>query len=202
MHKFTDMQQHLNCEWYHSNADLNQASLLCEKGTINLVNYSARARFNLHSHCQITRVLWYSVCVFNRESGSSSNLLADPRVNQLTNGGLEISNITQDDEGFYTCSVQNTNLSVIAELEVLSEWHTRTGSCGLWALHIHIELQVPNLQHQKRPKENHFLSNSVFDSLSGESIWSTVIILQIYEHCREKLTSQSHAMTWSQHYFT
>lgn len=61
------------------------------------------------------------VCVFNRESGSSSNLLADPRVNQLTNGGLEISNITQDDEGFYTCSVQNTNLSVIAELEVLSE---------------------------------------------------------------------------------
>ncbi|XP_008316357.1 neural cell adhesion molecule L1.2 isoform X2 [Cynoglossus semilaevis] len=58
------------------------------------------------------KVLW--------ESGSSSNLLADPRVNQLTNGGLEISNITQDDEGFYTCSVQNTNLSVIAELEVLN----------------------------------------------------------------------------------
>ncbi|XP_062420529.1 neural cell adhesion molecule L1.2 isoform X2 [Pungitius pungitius] len=54
------------------------------------------------------------------ESGSASSLLADPRVNLLTNGVLEISNVTHDDEGFYTCSVQNTNLSVSAELEVLN----------------------------------------------------------------------------------
>uniref|UniRef100_A0A8D3C0C4 Neural cell adhesion molecule L1 n=1 Tax=Scophthalmus maximus TaxID=52904 RepID=A0A8D3C0C4_SCOMX len=53
------------------------------------------------------------------------SLLADPRVNLLTNGGLEISNVTHDDEGFYTCSVQNTNLSVNAELEVLSEYFHR-----------------------------------------------------------------------------
>uniref|UniRef100_A0A7N6AME4 Neural cell adhesion molecule L1 n=1 Tax=Anabas testudineus TaxID=64144 RepID=A0A7N6AME4_ANATE len=44
----------------------------------------------------------------------------NPRVNLLTNGGLEISNVTHDDEGFYTCSVQNTNLSISAELEVLN----------------------------------------------------------------------------------
>ncbi|XP_067384455.1 neural cell adhesion molecule L1.2 isoform X2 [Channa argus] len=54
------------------------------------------------------------------ESSSTSPLLADPRVNLLTNGGLEISNITRDDEGLYTCSVQNGNLSVSAELEVLN----------------------------------------------------------------------------------
>ncbi|KAM8864063.1 neural cell adhesion molecule L1.2 isoform 2-T4 [Spinachia spinachia] len=54
------------------------------------------------------------------ESGSASSLLADSRVNLLTNGVLEISNVTHDDEGFYTCSVQNTNLSVSAELEVLN----------------------------------------------------------------------------------
>ncbi|XP_071332274.1 neural cell adhesion molecule L1.2 isoform X2 [Trachinotus anak] len=54
------------------------------------------------------------------ESGSTSSLLADPRVNLLTNGGLEISNVTHDDEGYYTCSVQNSNLSVSAELEVLN----------------------------------------------------------------------------------
>lgn len=60
-------------------------------------------------------------CVFARESSRTSFLLADPRVNLLTNGGLEISNVTHDDEGFYTCSVQNSNLSVSAELEVLSE---------------------------------------------------------------------------------
>lgn len=55
------------------------------------------------------------------ESGGTSPLLADPRVNLLTNGGLEIFNITHDDEGIYTCSVQNTNLSVSAEVEVLNK---------------------------------------------------------------------------------
>uniref|UniRef100_G3P240 Neural cell adhesion molecule L1 n=1 Tax=Gasterosteus aculeatus aculeatus TaxID=481459 RepID=G3P240_GASAC len=44
----------------------------------------------------------------------------DTRVNQLINGVLEISNVTHDDEGFYTCSVENTNLSVSTELEVLN----------------------------------------------------------------------------------
>lgn len=63
----------------------------------------------------------YFVCFFSRESSSLLPLLADPRVNLLTNGGLEISNVTHDDEGIYTCSVQNRNLSVNAELEVLSE---------------------------------------------------------------------------------
>nr|XP_040048825.1 neural cell adhesion molecule L1.2 isoform X1 [Gasterosteus aculeatus aculeatus] len=54
------------------------------------------------------------------ESGSTTSLLADTRVNQLINGVLEISNVTHDDEGFYTCSVENTNLSVSTELEVLN----------------------------------------------------------------------------------
>lgn len=49
------------------------------------------------------------------------SLLEDPRVNLLTNGGLEIFNVTHDDSGVYTCSVPNTNLSVTAVLEVLSE---------------------------------------------------------------------------------
>lgn len=61
------------------------------------------------------------MCVsFIRES-SSLSILTDPRVNLLTNGGLEISNVTHDDEAIYTCSVQNSSLSVSAELEVLSE---------------------------------------------------------------------------------
>ncbi|XP_040009421.1 neural cell adhesion molecule L1.2 [Xiphias gladius] len=54
------------------------------------------------------------------ESGSASSLMADPRVNPLTNGGLEISNVTHEDEGLYTCSVQNTNFSISADLEVLN----------------------------------------------------------------------------------
>ncbi|XP_033484618.2 neural cell adhesion molecule L1.2 isoform X3 [Epinephelus lanceolatus] len=54
------------------------------------------------------------------ESSNTSSLLADPRVNLLTNGVLEIFNVTHEDEGLYTCSVHNTNLSVSAELEVLN----------------------------------------------------------------------------------
>ena len=61
------------------------------------------------------------MCVCVRESGSVS-LLADPRVNLLTNGGLEIANVTHADEGFYTCSVVHTNMSINAVLEILSEW--------------------------------------------------------------------------------
>uniref|UniRef100_A0A3Q3DDT5 Neural cell adhesion molecule L1 n=1 Tax=Hippocampus comes TaxID=109280 RepID=A0A3Q3DDT5_HIPCM len=52
-------------------------------------------------------------CVIN--SGAHAK-----QINPLTTGGLEIFNVTHDDEGFYTCSVQNTNLSISAELEVLN----------------------------------------------------------------------------------
>ncbi|KAM9750961.1 neural cell adhesion molecule L1.2 isoform 1-T1 [Menidia menidia] len=51
----------------------------------------------------------------------TSSVLADPRINLLTSGGLEISNITHEDKGIYTCSVQNGNLSIIAELEVFNK---------------------------------------------------------------------------------
>ncbi|KAM3872035.1 neural cell adhesion molecule L1.2 [Diretmus argenteus] len=58
------------------------------------------------------KVLW--------ERDSLSSILAEPRVNLLTNGALQISNVTHSDEGLYTCTVQYTNLSVSAQLEVLN----------------------------------------------------------------------------------
>ncbi|XP_029974426.1 neural cell adhesion molecule L1.2 isoform X2 [Salarias fasciatus] len=58
------------------------------------------------------KVLW--------EGGRMSSLLADYRMNQLTNGGLEISNVTRNDEGTYVCSVLNTTLSITAFLEVFN----------------------------------------------------------------------------------
>lgn len=61
------------------------------------------------------------VCFFDRESSSILLPLAEPRVNLLTNGGLEVFNVSHDDEGIYTCSIQNSNVSVSAVLEVLSE---------------------------------------------------------------------------------
>ncbi|GLD75325.1 neural cell adhesion molecule L1-like isoform X1 [Lates japonicus] len=50
---------------------------------------------------------------------SSASSLALIRVNLLTSRGLEISNVTHDDEGSYTCFVQNTQQLV---------YHCRLGS--------------------------------------------------------------------------
>uniref|UniRef100_A0A674AGX6 Neural cell adhesion molecule L1 n=1 Tax=Salmo trutta TaxID=8032 RepID=A0A674AGX6_SALTR len=41
-------------------------------------------------------------------------------VNLLTNGNLQITNVSHGDEGLYTCSVSNTNLSINADLDVLN----------------------------------------------------------------------------------
>uniref|UniRef100_A0A674AG27 Neural cell adhesion molecule L1 n=1 Tax=Salmo trutta TaxID=8032 RepID=A0A674AG27_SALTR len=54
------------------------------------------------------------------ERNSSASLLAEPRVNLLTNGNLQITNVSHGDEGLYTCSVSNTNLSINADLDVLN----------------------------------------------------------------------------------
>ncbi|XP_036802760.1 neural cell adhesion molecule L1 isoform X4 [Oncorhynchus mykiss] len=68
-------------------------------------------------HCQTfgsprPKVTW--------EVDNGASLLADPRVNLLTNGSLQITNVSHDDEGLYTCSISNTNMSINAELEVLN----------------------------------------------------------------------------------
>lgn len=86
--------------------------------------------------CNLHFGMCVSVCFFYRESSSLSLLLEDPRVNLLTNGGLEISNVSHDDEGTYTCFIQNSNVSVGAELEVLSEWQrlSCSGRCYLLSL--------------------------------------------------------------------
>ncbi|CAB1330155.1 unnamed protein product, partial [Coregonus sp. 'balchen'] len=68
-------------------------------------------------HCQTfgsprPKVTW--------ERNSSTSLLAEPRVNLLTNGNLQITNVSHGDEGLYTCSVSNTNLSINTDLDVLN----------------------------------------------------------------------------------
>ncbi|MEQ2182642.1 hypothetical protein GOODEAATRI_024402 [Goodea atripinnis] len=48
-------------------------------------------------------------------------LLSDPRVSLFTNGTIEIVNVTHEDQGVYTCSVDNTNISITANLEVFNK---------------------------------------------------------------------------------
>uniref|UniRef100_A0A3Q4MVS7 L1 cell adhesion molecule, paralog a n=1 Tax=Neolamprologus brichardi TaxID=32507 RepID=A0A3Q4MVS7_NEOBR len=57
--------------------------------------------------------------IWERNNGSSS-LLADRRVNPLSNGWLEIANVTHGDDGIYTCTVPNSNLSISVELEIFN----------------------------------------------------------------------------------
>lgn len=61
------------------------------------------------------------VCVLCREGEDMVPLLSDPRVSLLTNGTIELSNVSHDDSGVYTCSVKHTNISITAHLEVFSE---------------------------------------------------------------------------------
>uniref|UniRef100_A0A669E305 Neural cell adhesion molecule L1 n=1 Tax=Oreochromis niloticus TaxID=8128 RepID=A0A669E305_ORENI len=51
------------------------------------------------------KVIW-------ERNNDSSFLLADRRVNPLSNGWLEIANVTHSDDGIYTCTVPNSNLSI------------------------------------------------------------------------------------------
>ncbi|XP_051517191.1 neural cell adhesion molecule L1.1-like [Myxocyprinus asiaticus] len=46
--------------------------------------------------------------------------LSNVRMSQSTNGNLEISDVTEEDGGIYTCSVKHSNLTITAELQVLN----------------------------------------------------------------------------------
>ncbi|XP_037540414.1 neural cell adhesion molecule L1.2 [Nematolebias whitei] len=101
-----------------------------------------------------------------------SSLLAGPRVNPLTNGELQILNVTHDDKGLYTCSVQNTNLSISAELEVFNRTvilsppkdikvqpgHTAVFTC---VAHYDASLKVPIIQWRKN-------NTKLFESSSSQ----------------------------------
>ncbi|XP_060794489.1 neural cell adhesion molecule L1.2 isoform X2 [Neoarius graeffei] len=46
-------------------------------------------------------------------------VMSNSRMNQLSSGTLEISNVSHNDSGLYTCSVGEDKISITAELEVL-----------------------------------------------------------------------------------
>uniref|UniRef100_A0A8C9Y5X0 Neural cell adhesion molecule L1 n=1 Tax=Sander lucioperca TaxID=283035 RepID=A0A8C9Y5X0_SANLU len=115
------------------------------------------------------------------ESSSTSSLLADPRMNPLTNGVLEISNVTHDDSGFYTCSVQNTNLSVSVELEVLNrtvilsppqDLKVQRGNTTIFTCLALVDpkLGSPQIQWRKNDKK-------IFDSHSNENRVQAVVLM-------------------------
>lgn len=60
------------------------------------------------------------VCIL-REKETWDAVMSNSRMNQLSSGTLEISNVSHNDSGLYTCSVGEDKISITAELEVLGE---------------------------------------------------------------------------------
>ncbi|XP_058265684.1 neural cell adhesion molecule L1.2 isoform X3 [Hemibagrus wyckioides] len=54
------------------------------------------------------------------ESETWDSVMSNSRMNQLSNGTLEISDVSHNDTGIYTCSVVGDKLAITAELEVLN----------------------------------------------------------------------------------
>lgn len=82
-----------------------------------------------------------------------SPLLSHPRASLLTNGTIEIFNVTQSDRGTYSCSIEDTNLTISAHLEVYARTVILTGPQsvrvlrGSWTL-LDCEASIdPDLSH-------------------------------------------------------
>ncbi|XP_004567617.2 neural cell adhesion molecule L1.1 isoform X2 [Maylandia zebra] len=81
--------------------------------------YNATKGRDIALHCESfgsprPRVTW------DREDTGAllSDPLLYPRVSILTNGTLKLSDVSHNDSGEYICSVQNTNISITAKLDV------------------------------------------------------------------------------------
>lgn len=62
-----------------------------------------------------------TLCV-HREGESWGALVANQRMIQLPDGSLQISNASLNDSGQYTCTVNNSKITITAELDVLSAY--------------------------------------------------------------------------------
>ncbi|XP_054632880.1 neural cell adhesion molecule L1.1-like isoform X2 [Dunckerocampus dactyliophorus] len=61
------------------------------------------------------------------EGEDSEPLLSDPRVSLLTDGTLEVSDVSYSNSGVYSCFIKNTNISIKAHLEVFNGTVILTG---------------------------------------------------------------------------
>ncbi|XP_041860728.1 neural cell adhesion molecule L1.1-like isoform X2 [Melanotaenia boesemani] len=61
------------------------------------------------------------------EDEVGSPLLLDPRASLLTNGTIELLNVSHKDSGGYTCSVKDSNISITANLVVFNKTRILTG---------------------------------------------------------------------------
>ncbi|KAM9342378.1 neural cell adhesion molecule L1.1-like [Pholidichthys leucotaenia] len=61
------------------------------------------------------------------EGEDGTPMLSDHRVSLLTNGTIELSNVSHEDSSVYTCSIKGRNISIKANLEVFNQSAMLTG---------------------------------------------------------------------------
>ncbi|XP_067383598.1 neural cell adhesion molecule L1.1-like isoform X2 [Channa argus] len=102
------------------------------------------------------------------ESEGEVPLLSDARISLLTNGTIELSNVSHEDSGTYTCTVKHTNISISAHLEVFNrtlilrapqEVYTLRGTSALLDCHFYKDPRLHNHQVVWR-KDGHKLQES------------------------------------------
>ncbi|XP_013770139.1 neural cell adhesion molecule L1-like isoform X1 [Pundamilia nyererei] len=62
------------------------------------------------------------------------DLLSDPRVSLEPSGTIKLSSVSHNDSGLYTCSIENVNISITAELQVFNRTVILTGPQDVRAL--------------------------------------------------------------------
>ncbi|XP_062871773.1 neural cell adhesion molecule L1.2 isoform X2 [Trichomycterus rosablanca] len=80
---------------------------------------------------------------------SWDSVMSNPRMTQLNNGTLQIHSVSQNDTGMYTCSVNEVELNITAELKV----HNRT-----------VIVEAPHDLHVQRGKTATFTCQYQMDS--------------------------------------
>lgn len=61
----------------------------------------------------------------SRETEDGETLLQDTRASLMANGTIMLSDVTYEDGGSFSCSVVQSNVSIVAHLEVFSEFNTK-----------------------------------------------------------------------------
>ncbi|TTO15641.1 Neural cell adhesion molecule L1.1 [Bagarius yarrelli] len=110
------------------------------------------------------------------KSEKFSPVLSNTRMSQLTNDTLLITNVSLEDAGTYLCSVQNTNLSITAQLDVLSktrivsplhDHRTLRGKSLVWPCRYEVDAQLSNPLIQWRKDGQKILTSSPDDKYTA-----------------------------------
>ncbi|XP_053498627.1 neural cell adhesion molecule L1.1 isoform X1 [Ictalurus furcatus] len=124
------------------------------------------------------------------ESEEFGSVLSNPRMSQMTNGTLHITNVSYDDAGTYLCSIKKTNISITALLVVLNrtrivsplhDLRVKHGNSLVWPCRYEVDnrFSKPLIQWRKKGQKITTLSpDDKYTVFENGSLWITDITLE------------------------